>query len=159
MDIGPSAYPEESGRGNRMLPWRTTVLDKLEASDRAALDRQRMVGLVNLLLLLLAGPMMAFGIGFFVLLRDPWLGAEALAGVGEFLAFLLNRRGYATPARLLGCTLASLVYFNLLVAFGANCGGELGSIPMIAFPPLLVMSSERRLLLVLYVIFGVVLLA
>ncbi len=142
-----------------MLPWRTIGLDEFEAPDSAALERRRMIGLVNLLLQLLAWPMVAFGIGFYVILGDPWLGAETLAGLGEFLAFLINRRGHATTARVLGCVLAALVYFNLLIAFGTNCGIELWSIPMIAFPPLLVTRSERRLLLGLYLIFAVAMLA
>jgi class 3 adenylate cyclase len=149
-----------------MLAWHALGLDpfdaadsRFEAPDSAALERQRMIGLVNLLLQLLAWPMIGFGIGFFLLLRDPWLGAEALAGLGVLLAFLINRRGHATAARVLGCALAALVYFNLLIAFGTSCGIELWSIPMIAFPPLLVTRSERPLLLVLYLIFAAAMLA
>src|SRR5580692_6944467 len=122
-----------------MLLWRTIGLDALDTSDRSALERQRTAGLVNLQLLLLAGPMVGFGVGFFVLLGDPWLG--------QFGALYLNRRGHSVAARLIGCALAGLVYCDLLTAFGTNCGIELWSIPMVAFPPLFVLRSERRLLL------------
>jgi adenylate cyclase len=137
-----------------MLLWRTIGLDALDTSDRSALERQRTAGLVNLQLLLLAGPMVGFGVGFFVLLGDPWLGGEALAGLGQFGALYLNRRGHSVAARLIGCALAGLVYCDLLTAFGTNCGIELWSIPMVAFPPLFVLRSERRLLLKLYLIFA-----
>jgi class 3 adenylate cyclase len=149
----------KTGRENRMLAWRTIGLDALEAPDSAALERQRMVGLVSLLLQLLAWPMIGFGIGFFILLGDPWLGAETLAGLGMLGAFAIHRRGHVTAARVLCCVLAALVYFNLLIAFGTHCGIELWSIPMIAFPPLIVTRSERRLLLVLYLIFATAMLA
>jgi len=124
-----------------------------EATDHNGLKKQRMVALTNLLFLLLAGPMVTFGLVFLVLLDDLWLGCEVVAGLGEFLAFLLNRRGHHTAARLLGCSLVAIIYVDLVVALGTNVGVELWSIPMLAFPPLLTLRQERKLLLAIYALF------
>jgi class 3 adenylate cyclase len=132
----------------------TGGLGAVDNVDRAALQTQRMVALTNLLYLLLGGPMIAFGLGFWLILGDPWLGAEIIAGLGQFLAFALARRGRHSAARLLGCALVALVYVDLVVALGVTAGVELWSIPMIAIPPLLTLPSERRLLIGIYALFA-----
>ncbi len=137
-----------------VIPTAIGGLQSYDVADRSELEKQRMVGLTNLLYLLLAGPMIAFGVGFLVLLDDLWLGCEVVAGLGEFLAFLLNRQGRHTAARLLGCSLVALIYVDLVVALGVNVGVELWSIPMIAFPPLLTLRGERKLLLAIYALFA-----
>jgi adenylate cyclase len=132
----------------------TGALDAVDTVDRAALQKQRMVALTNLLYLLMGGPMIAFGLGFWLILGDRWLGAEIIAGLGQFLAFVLSRRGHHSAARLLGCALVALVYVDLIVALGVTAGVELWSIPMIAIPPLLTLPSERRLLIGIYALFA-----
>jgi adenylate cyclase len=134
----------------------TTIggLEPFDATDRAILQEQRMVALTELLYLLMAGPMVAFGLTFLIILKDPWLGCEVVAGLGELGAFALSRHGYHTIARLLGCALVALVYVDLVIALGPNVGIEIWSIPMIAFPPLLTLPGERNLLRGIYALFG-----
>ena len=128
-------------------------LEPFETADRSILQQQRMVALTDLLYLLMAGPMIAFGLAFLIILRDPWLGCEVVAGLGQFAAFALNRRGHHTAARLLGCALVALIYVDLVIALGPHVGVEIWGIPMIAFPPLLTLPGERNLLRALYAIF------
>ena len=49
-------------------------IERFDATGRAALQKERMIALTDLLYLLMAGPMVAFGIAFLIILKDPWLG-------------------------------------------------------------------------------------
>jgi class 3 adenylate cyclase len=130
-------------------------IEPFDATERAALQKERMIALTDLLYLLLAGPMVAFGIAFLIILKDPWLGCEVAAGLGELVALALSRRGHYTAARLLGCALVALIYVDLVIALGPHVGIEIWGIPMIAFPPLLTLPGERALLRAIYALFAV----